>query len=151
MVSDSGEWLSSSFQWGWKENIAIFCWAIWGARNKKVWQQKCSADIEVVSTAWSVLDQWSNAWIRCHSSSLVDLSQGGDAEQWVLSCKIRSRLTLMVPISKKKKKTLMVPLLKQKAGYGFGCVVRNRVGGSIWALADSRAGRVQAYVEEAKP
>lgn len=106
MVSDSGEWLSSSFQWGWKENIAIFCWAIWGARNKKVWQQKCSADIEVVSTAWSVLDQWSNAWIRCHSSSLVDLSQGGDAEQWVLSCKIRSRLTLMVPISKKKKKNI---------------------------------------------
>ncbi|XP_060961197.1 uncharacterized protein LOC133031687 [Cannabis sativa] len=64
--------------------LAANCWAIWGARNDKVWNQKNVVASKVVSSAISYLEQWKIAQVFGLETTLSGLSKDDGAEQWRL-------------------------------------------------------------------
>ncbi|KAM6563384.1 hypothetical protein CsatB_023382 [Cannabis sativa] len=80
------DWCISNFQRMEKEDrelLVAVAWAIWNARNDRVWQNKIKTVENIVTSAKGYLSQWKNA----HSSGLellsAGLNQGDGAEHWV--------------------------------------------------------------------
>ncbi|XP_060966958.1 uncharacterized protein LOC115704185 [Cannabis sativa] len=78
--------------------MAAVCWAIWGARNNLVWQNKEFNPGNVVVFAKSYLDQWKNARKSNMDASWSEYQIGNGREHWtppnVNSIKINMDATL---------------------------------------------------------
>ncbi|XP_074363934.1 uncharacterized protein LOC141704624 [Apium graveolens] len=62
---------------------AIICWAIWKARNDKVWRNVNSSVNVVVSSALQYLMQWKNAQSRDYKAVSQSIREGDGAVFWV--------------------------------------------------------------------
>lgn len=63
--------------------VVTVCWAIWRARNEKVWNNKASLVNNVVATSKEFLTQWTAAQGRSTKARLQPMADGDGADIWV--------------------------------------------------------------------
>ncbi|XP_030494821.2 uncharacterized protein LOC115710603 [Cannabis sativa] len=113
------DWCISSFQRMEKEDrelLVAVAWAIWNARNDRVWQNKIKTVENIVMSAKCYLSQWKHA----HSSGLellsAGLNQGDGAEHWV------------PPIENNVKVNVDAAIFEASRQFGVGWVARDARG-----------------------
>ncbi|XP_062080402.1 uncharacterized protein LOC133785162 [Humulus lupulus] len=81
------EWVIKCFQRYDSETqclLSTVCWALWGARNNAVWNNKFTGTSNIVGSAKGFLDHWRNAQKSDFDSSSSTLERGDGAEQWTV-------------------------------------------------------------------
>ncbi|XP_060974297.1 uncharacterized protein LOC133039416 [Cannabis sativa] len=66
-----------------RELLVAVTWAIWNARNDRVWQNKFKSPENIVTSAKSYLSQWKHAHFSGFELLAAGLNQGDGAEHWV--------------------------------------------------------------------
>ncbi|KAM6584020.1 hypothetical protein CsatB_011022 [Cannabis sativa] len=116
---------------------ATFCWALWKARNKVVWNKRTSTVKEVLATSSITLDHWRKAQDK---SALLSLSFGNSddgAELWT------------PPAINNLKINVDAALFPNDNSYGYGLVVRDNTGKFLEAKTSHFSGSYPAEVIEA--
>ena len=83
---------SSFFQWVWgcfqtqdqekQSLLAVVCWALWGARNKVVWNRVHTSAAAILTNASRFLYQWCSAQNFFLDTPPSSLAFGEGAESW---------------------------------------------------------------------
>ncbi|XP_060969449.1 uncharacterized protein LOC115713093 [Cannabis sativa] len=135
-IKKSFMYLFNAHLLGLVENFLVLLWlALWSARNDIVWKQRIRSVIEVVMFANSTLDQWLKAQGKGNIPSLSPIQLGDGAELWT---KPISGIKLNVDAA----------IFDQDHKFGYGCVMRNSMGGLIAAIAGCKIGRVSPELAE---
>ncbi|KAM6589238.1 hypothetical protein CsatA_011843 [Cannabis sativa] len=96
--------------------IATLCWAIWSARNKKVWQNKSTNALFLYALAGSYLAQWKVAQSSDQEEFWTGLLPGEGGERWC------------VPNVNEVNVNVDASIFRGNQGFGFGLVARNEHG-----------------------
>ncbi|XP_074378086.1 uncharacterized protein LOC141719606 [Apium graveolens] len=62
--------------------IVMVCWMVWRSRNELIWNQRTIDPNEVVLSAHSILDQWSNVQDRSYDQFLGYMTPDDGMERW---------------------------------------------------------------------
>ncbi|XP_062088725.1 uncharacterized protein LOC133795286 [Humulus lupulus] len=117
--------------------IAMYCWAIWKARNKVVWNKKHSTVTDVLASAQIALDHWIKAQDKTSLSSLCLNNIGDGSETWTKP----GENTIKINVD--------ATLFDSENKYGYGLVARNHFGNLVAARAGSYGGLYASEVIEA--
>uniref|UniRef100_A0A803PQ00 Uncharacterized protein n=1 Tax=Cannabis sativa TaxID=3483 RepID=A0A803PQ00_CANSA len=120
-----------------KDLIATVCWAIWGARNDKVWQNKMSTASFIVAFAGSYLEQWKSAQSSNLESSQTGLVAGDGVESWC------------APQRNQVKVNVDASLFGVDQSYGIGMVARDDHGFFLEGVTKKFSGVVRPEIAEA--
>ncbi|KAM6586650.1 hypothetical protein CsatA_009255 [Cannabis sativa] len=139
-VAGFSSWFEACFQQSNEDSrdmLAATCWALWGARNDKVWNQQNTDTMEVVSSAKSYLEQWKVAQVSGFETTLSGLTKDDGAEQWRL------------PPSNSVKINVDGAIFADTNEFGLGVVVRDDKGFLVEGKTRLFHGKVAAEVAEA--
>uniref|UniRef100_A0A803PEK6 Reverse transcriptase domain-containing protein n=1 Tax=Cannabis sativa TaxID=3483 RepID=A0A803PEK6_CANSA len=134
------DWCKSVFSGADSEKrglIAAVCWAIWGARNGVVWNNKVVRIDDIVSAATVYLNQW-----RIAQNSLIESSEqgfipGDGLEHWVS------------PNHNSVKINVDAALFESNHSFGFGMVLRDSRGVLVHGRTILKQGDVNPALAEA--
>uniref|UniRef100_A0A803NFH1 Reverse transcriptase domain-containing protein n=1 Tax=Cannabis sativa TaxID=3483 RepID=A0A803NFH1_CANSA len=99
-----------------KETVVAVCWALWNARNDKVWQGKSVGADGIVSSAKNFLNHWQNAQKTVIETTFSGLIPGDAAEHW------------FAPIDGRVKVNVDAALFSNPHHVGIGLVARDSRG-----------------------
>ncbi|KAM6556825.1 hypothetical protein CsatB_003844 [Cannabis sativa] len=134
------DWCAAAFQNQSTETrklIATLCWAIWGARNDRIWQKKIVGASTIVASAKGFLDQWHIAQKSQIETSWSGLQAMDGTEQWVK------------PEENSIKINVDAAIFEEQNHFGLGCVIRDHNGFLLTAITKLVRGVVHPMVAEA--
>ncbi|XP_074337025.1 uncharacterized protein LOC141674201 [Apium graveolens] len=114
----------------------MVCWALWKARNELVWDQKGREVTEIITSAATVLNQWSNAQDKNFDCFLGFITQEEGDEQWTLPTQDTIKLNTDAAI------------FEELNRYSFSLVARNHRGKIVDALAKCHQGTIRPEMAE---
>lgn len=103
--------------------IAMLCWAIWKARNDRVWRSIKTRVNSVVSSAMQYLLQWKNAQSKSYSPVTQSFQEGDGASLWVK------------PQGDTIKVSVDAAYFTEFSAFGIGVVARNSGGELVQAIS----------------
>ncbi|KAM6569730.1 hypothetical protein CsatB_017715 [Cannabis sativa] len=117
--------------------IATLCWAIWGARNDRIWQKKLVSASAIVASAKCFLDQWHIAQKSQIETSWSGLQVKDGVEQWAK------------PVENSIKINVDATIFEEQNHFGLACVIRDHNGFLLTALTRLFRGAIHRMVAEA--
>lgn len=133
------EWLGAVLQMykGKEARLKVtICWALWKARNEIVWNQKGGDYAEIISSANSMLNQWSSAQDKTFNRFLGLMTEEDGDEHWTL------------PTEDKVKLNTDAAIFVESNCYSFVLVARNHRGEVIDVVVKCKAGKVDPAMAE---
>ena len=112
--SSFAEWLSRVFEKHNQTEIlvhVVICWLLWKNRNDAVWKQKSIDSSELVTSAFSILNQWRSVQDKKFDCFLAFMNPEDGVDSGINQSTIALRLTPMQPYSKNPTDTVMLSLL----------------------------------------
>ncbi|KAM6561917.1 hypothetical protein CsatB_021915 [Cannabis sativa] len=117
--------------------FCIICWAIWSARNDKVWKNKTSNASFIVAFSTCYLEQWNSAQAPYLETSRTGLMAGDGLDRWC------------APNANEIKVNVDASIFEGSHAYGYGIVARNEHGFMIEGLSRLCHGIVRPELAEA--
>ena len=120
-----------------RNTLSAVCWAIWGARNEKLWNNRLLSPSLVFNNALSYITQWSLA----QTSTNEEFASGLTAQDGAIVWKPPQNNALKVNVDG--------AIFDELNGFGLGIVVRNSTGCLVAGRTRFFNGRAPSEVAEA--
>ncbi|KAM6555080.1 hypothetical protein CsatB_015842 [Cannabis sativa] len=116
--------------------FCILCWAIWGARNDKVWNNKDSTASFIYAFAATYLEQWNSTQAPYLETSRTGLLAGDGNDRWC------------APAANVIKVNVDASIFEGRQDYGYGMVARDEHGFMLEATSRLCHGSVRPELAE---